>query len=72
MRKINDVIKYIRHRKLGENELYIYKESWTDMFVLQETNRAEQRGRNISYGHTIGPLLIEYNRAIKEYKFYNK
>lgn len=68
----SDTLKYVRHRKLDEYELYIYKDSGSAMFVLQEMSRSEQRGHNISYGYELEPLLMEYNRAIKEYKFYNR
>lgn len=68
---MQDTMKYVRHRKLGENELYIYKDHMSAMYVLQETNRVEQHGHIISWSYKLESLLIEYNRAIKEYNFYN-
>lgn len=57
--------KYIRHQKIGEFELYIYK--CAGYYVLDE-REGSKRGHNISYSQSLEWLLPTYNRCVREAK----
>lgn len=65
---MSSTIKFIRYRKIGKYELYIYK--YAGYYVLDEVE-AGKRGHNVSYGTTLGQMLPIYNRCVKEAMFYN-
>lgn len=64
-KEYKNTVKFIRHRKLGEFELYIYKDCMSGLFVLQEEETGK-RSHNVSYGHTLNSVLPTYNRCVRE------
>lgn len=64
-------MKFIRHRKIGKFELYIYQDYMSGMFVLQEEETGK-RSHNITYGKTLEWLLPTYNRCVREAEAYAK
>lgn len=73
MHKENDTLKFIRHRKLSNYRLYIYKDYMSGKYVLQEEywhNSKALQSHNITYDSRLAPVVMAYNRAIEEYKLY--
>lgn len=57
--------KYIRHRKIGKFELYIYK--CAGYYVLDEVE-GRKHGHNITYCTKLEWLLPTYNKCVREGK----
>lgn len=66
---MGDTLKFIRHRKIGKYELYIYKDYMSGLYVLQEEETGK-RSHSISDGRTLEWLLPTYNRCVREAQFY--
>lgn len=74
-KEYKDTVKFIRHRKLGKYRLYIYKDYMSDMYVLQEEFCPEGKAvksHNVSYGYDLRPILMAYNRAVKNYNLVHR
>lgn len=63
-------VKFLRHRKVGGYEFYIYQDYMSKLYVLQEEETGK-RSNNVSYGHTLKQVLPVYERCVCEAKFYN-
>lgn len=61
--------KFVRHRKIGAYEIYIYKDYMSEMFVLQEEETGK-RSHYITSDYDLEPVLLAYNWLVKEALFY--
>lgn len=68
--KMEKPLKFIRHRKIGKYELYIYRDYMSGLYVLQE-QEGNKRSHYISDSRNLEWLLPTYNRCVREATFYN-
>lgn len=61
-REYTDIITFIRHRKIGDNELYVYQDYMSGKYVVQQQYK-NQMSWNIGYDTKLDVALMVYGRA---------